>query len=186
MALVLFGSALPAQGDTATRRAQRAQGQLPPRGGARAGRGAVTREAPQKDLTPRQAVQQAFRTRVREVLSLDQAKTRRLFQTDQDFNRQRSALNQSERQARVALAAAMDSGAVDQSKIDQYINQLVQAPRKRADLLEAEQKELSTFLTPLQRAQFLSLRERLNERMRQLNQADAAGRRGQPPTPPPL
>src|SRR5262249_21144896 len=131
-ALVMIGTALPAQRDTASRRAQRAQGQFPVRGGARAaGRGAVAREA-QKDLPRRQMVQQAFRNRVREVLNLDQAKTRRLFQTDQDFNRQRAALNQSERQARVALAAAMqDSGSIDQSKVDQYINQLVQAPRKR-------------------------------------------------------
>jgi hypothetical protein len=123
---------------------------------------------------------------VREVLSIDQATTRRLFQTDQGFNRQRAELNKSEKETRVALAAAMqDSGTVDTAKIDQYINQLVQAQRKRADLLEAEQKELSTFLSPLQRAQFLSLRERLNERMRQLNQAEAAGRRGQPPADPP-
>jgi hypothetical protein len=183
-ALMLCGHTLSAQIDTSGRRAQRAQ--LPARG--RLDRAGAARAAPkqQKELTPRQLVQQAFRARVRDVLKIDQEKTRRLFQTDQSFNRQRAQLVQSERQTRIALAAAMqDSGAVDQGKIDQYINQLIQAPRKRAELLEAEQKELSTFLTPLQRAQFLGLRDRLNERMRQLNQADSVGRRGQPPPGPP-
>jgi Spy/CpxP family protein refolding chaperone len=132
-------------------------------------------------------VQQAFRNRVRQLLNLDQPKMRRLNQTEQGFNRQRTELNQSERQTRLALAAAMqDSAGPDQGKIDQYINQLVQAQRKRADLLEAEQKELSSFLTPLQRAQYLSLKERMNKRLQELNQAAGGGRRGAaPPTEPP-
>ena len=188
-ALILLAPALSAQGDTA-RQPQRAQTQLPARAGGRlggAGRGALARGAAQGDAPLRQQVQQAFRNRVRQLLNLDQPKMRRLNQTEQGFNRLRTELNQSERQTRLALAAAMqDSAGPDQGTIDQYINQLVQAQRKRADLLEAEQKELSSFLTPLQRAQYLSLKERMNKRLQELNQAAGGGRRGAaPPTEPP-
>ena len=82
------------------------------------------------------------------------------------FEQQRRVLNVDERQARLALKAAMeDSAGRDQSKISQSLDQLVAAQRRRADLLEAEQKELATFLTPFQRAQYLSLQERLVRRL---------------------
>jgi hypothetical protein len=181
-ALMLLGGTLSAQGDSA-RRALRAQGQLPVRPGARAGgRAALGGAAAPGELPLRQQVQQAFRNRVRQVLNLDQPQMRRLNQTEQRFNRERAALTQSEKQTRLSLAATMDDTAhLDPAKIDQYINQLVQAQRKRADLLEAEQKELSTFLTPLQRLQYLSLKERLNQRLQEIN------KRGEPPPtePPP-
>ena len=187
-ALMLLGGALSAQGDT-SRRALRAQEQLPVRPGARAaGREAPGRAAAPGELPLRQQVQQAFRNRVREVLNLDQPQMRRLNQTEQRFNRERAELTQSEKQTRLAMAAAMDDTAShDPAKIDQYINQLVQAQRKRADLLEAEQNELKTFLTPLQRLQYLSLKERLNQRLQEINKAAAAERRGEPPPtePPP-
>ena len=185
-ALMLLGGTLSAQGDT-SRRALRAQGQLPTRPGAPVGgRAALGRAAAQDELPLRQQVQQAFRNRVREVLNLDQPTMRRLNQTEQRFNRERAALTQNEKQTRLALAASMDDSAnVDPTKIDQYINQLVQAQRKRADILEAEQKELSTFLTPRQRLQYLSLKERLNQRLQELNKGAAAERRGEPPPEPP-
>jgi hypothetical protein len=138
--------------------------------------------ADQANLPLRQQVRQAFQARIRQELNLDQPKMRRLNQTDQSFQRQRNELGQSERQTRQALATAMQDSTPDQGKIDGYINQLIQVQRKRADLLEAEQKELSSFLTPMQRAQYLSLNQQLQARMRGLNQP---GRGTPPPGPPP-
>jgi hypothetical protein len=59
------------------------------------------------------------------------------------------------------------------------MNVLVQAQRRRADLFEAEQKELSGFLTPLQRARFTVLQENLARRLQQVQQTTT------PPGPPP-
>jgi hypothetical protein len=82
-----------------------------------------------------------------------------------------------ERQARLGLKGAMDdSTKIDQTKVDGYLSQLVKAQRTRADLLESEQKELTGFLTPLQRAKYFAMKERLNRRMQELAQQNAAGR----------
>jgi len=139
------------------------------------------------DQPLRQQVQQAFRNRVREVLNLDPQKMRQLNQTEQRFNRERSDLLKNERQTRVAMKAALDDTTNrDPHKVDQYLNQLVQIQHQRADLVESEQKELSTFLTPVQRVQYLSLKEQLNQRLQEINKAAAAERRGGPPPEPPV
>ncbi len=154
-ALMLLSGTLPAQRDSARRAAR---GQILPGGKPKArlnalGRGAAQPQD-QANLPVRQQVQQAFRARIRKELNLDQPKMRRLNLTEQSFTRQRNELNRSERETRQGLAAAMQDSTPDQGKIDQYLNQLVQAAHKRADLVEAEQKELSSFLTPMQRAQY--------------------------------
>jgi hypothetical protein len=176
---MLLSGTLPAQRDSVRRAAR---GQILPGGkaGARLDRGRAAAKG-EANLPVRQQVRQAFLARVRDELKLDPPKMRHLNQTEQSFTRQRNELNLSERQTRQALAAAMQDSTPDQGKIDGYINQLIQAQRKRADLVEAEQKELSSFLTPMQRAQYLALNQQLQARMRQFNQAG----RGVPPDGPP-
>jgi hypothetical protein len=119
-------------------------------------------------------VRQAFAGVVRKKLSLNDDQARQLQQSDRKFTQQRNQVLQSERQARLGLKAAMEdsSGARDQTRIDQYMSQLVQAQHRRADILEAEQKEMAGYLTPLQRAQYQALHEQLNKRITQLRQAD--------------
>jgi hypothetical protein len=182
-ALVLLSGTLSAQGDS-LRRAARSQILPGGKPGARLNPGGVAAKD-QANLPVRQQVRQAFQARIRDELNLDQPKMRRLNQTEQSFNRQRSEVGQSERQTRLALAAAMQDSTPDQGKIDGLINQLIQAQRKRADLLEAEQKELSSFLTPMQRAQYLSLTQQLQARMRELTQAGRGVPPGAPPPQPP-
>jgi hypothetical protein len=57
----------------------------------------------------------------------------------------------------------------------------VKAQRRRADILENEQKELASFLNPVQRAKFFALRDQLARRIQEL-QGQGRGRRGPPPT----
>lgn len=136
------------------------------------GRGRVGQVETQVAGTPaeRQAqarrVRQAFNGMVRRQLKLDDQRMRQLQQSQTKFERQRHMLNVDEHQARLALKAAMlDSAGRDQNKISQSLDQLLAAQRRRTDLLEAEQKELSSFLTPMQRAQYLSLQERVAKRL---------------------
>jgi Spy/CpxP family protein refolding chaperone len=148
--------------------------------GARGQLGDSAAPAEQQALVRR--VRQAFSGVVRRQLNLNDEKWTQFERVDRRFQQQRNQIQRDERETRFALKAAMqDTANVDQTKIAQYLTELTQAQRRRADLLDAEQKELSAFLTPLQRAKLQGLREQLNRRVLQLQQqAPPGGRRGKP------
>lgn len=148
---------------------------------ARAGRAGQQQPNPRRQALQRQ-VREAYANVVRKQLNLNDEQMQSLQRVDTKFERQRRTLMRQERQTRFDLLAAMsDSTTPDQTRIARQLDALIQAQRKRADLLEAEQNELSSFLTPLQRARYFALKERLNRRLQQLMQADSSGRRGGPP-----
>jgi len=157
---------------------------------ARPPRGARQGVRPQVQ-SDRQALQrrvrQAFAGVVRRQLNLDPSQMRTLQRVDQKYEHQRRAILRDEREARVNLKVAMQDSSAhpDQDKISQYLDQIVHAQRRRADLLEAEQKEFGTFLSPMQRAQYFALKERVNRRLLELQRADTTGGRGAPPPPAP-
>ncbi len=62
----------------------------------------------------------------------------------------------------------MDTTSPDQGKIAAYEDQLVDLQRQRVAILAAEQKELSTFMTPLQVAKYRALQEQLRLRVEAL------------------
>ena len=125
----------------------------------RAQRGAQQRAGAAAVPNARQALQrrvrQAFTEVVRRQLNLNPTQMQTLQRVDQKYEQQRRAVLRDERDARLNLRAAMQdsTGHPDQDKIASYLDQLIRGQRSRADLLEAEQKELSGFLSPLQRAQ---------------------------------
>jgi len=143
------------------------------------------RDSNQPPLGERQILQrqvrQAWIGAVRRQLNLNDQQMRALNQVNAKFERQRGEIQRDEREARLALRSAMeDTSATDQNaRIEQQMNVLVQAQHRRADLFEAEQKELAGFLTPLQRARFANLQERLARQLQQMQQNTA------PPGPPP-
>jgi hypothetical protein len=110
----------------------------------------------------------------------------RLEQTSQRFDQQRRNLAQQEKAARVAMRTQIlaDSGA-NQAVIASSLDQLQQLQRQRADLQGDEQKEFSTFMTPLQRAKLFALQEQVRKRMQDIVRARpesaAAGLRAGPP-----
>ncbi len=128
-------------------------------------------------------VRQAWIGNVRRQLNLNDVQMRTLNQVNTKYERQRGDIQRDERQARLGLKAAMeDTAAGDQNaRIEQQMNVLVGAQRRRADLFEAEQKELAGFLTPLQRARYSVLQERLAQRLQQLRQNQQEAPAGPPP-----
>jgi hypothetical protein len=139
-------------------------------------------------------VRQALARVVRKQLNLNDQQMQSLARVDQKYDFRRFGLLRDERLTRQNLKAAMiDStpgdSAAREKRIAQYIDQLTQAQRQRADLLIDEQKELSDFLTPMQRAQYLSLKERVTARVLQMQaganvDGQGGGRRGVPPLEP--
>jgi len=131
-------------------------------------------------------IRQAFAGVVQKQLNLNPAQMQTLQRTDQKYEQQRRGVVIDERNARLSLKAAMEdsSGHPDQDKIAESLDQLVRGQRRRAELLEAEQKELSAFLSPLQRAQYFSLKERLTKKLLEVQRDSTAGRAGvAPPVP---
>ena len=149
---------------------------VPPRQGAQRG---AARESGDPRLA--RQLRQQFATVIQRRLNLTDESAKRLQATDRKYEQQRTQLRREERETRLALKDALaDSTNVDQAKISRYMDQLTNAARRRADILEAEQKELATFLTPVQRAKLQGLREQLGQRVRQLQQqgGGGGGRRG--------
>jgi hypothetical protein len=169
-----------------TARAQRPDsGAGRPRAG-RLGRGSPARvdQRANRPLTPRQQllqqrVRQAFDGVVRRQLSLNDEQVKRLSEVDRQYQVQRNQVNRDEREARLALREALEdsSRTPDQAKVDGYMSRLVKAQHRRAEILEAEQKDLSTFLTPVQRAKYFALRDQLTRRIQEIVQ-DSIGRGG--------
>jgi len=177
--LLTTGSIAMAQrSDTALRPRQRAA-RIAAEG--RAGRNGQPPISPQQQALVRQ-VRQAFAGVVKKQLSLNDEQMRRVLQVDDKFQQQRNQIGREEREARQGLKIALeDTVTSDKAKdatVDKYMTTLVQAQRKRADLLETEQKDFAEFLTPVQRAKFFALRDQLQRRVAEMRQE---GRRGGPP-----
>jgi protein CpxP len=163
----------------------------PPRGGgaaARLGQPPAGANAPANRQELERRVRQALARVTRRQLALTDAQMTQLGQVDAKYERQRRQLIQQQRQNRLALRAAMlDTAGANQTQVAQHMDRLIQLERQRVDLLEAEQKDLAAFLTPLQRAKYQALQEQVRRRVEQAMRpaADdsltppAAGLRGQ-------
>jgi TolA-binding protein len=178
--LIAIGSA----GASQTASAQRATN---PRAAARKearqeARAAAKNETP-ADRAARQQrlagqVRDAFARVVKQRLNLSDDQARRLKEVDDRYEAQRNDVARDERQARQALRAALaaPSGTSDQSAVDGNMARVMKAQRRRSEILEAEQKDLGTFLTPVQRAKYFALRDNLARRIQQVRQNGGAAK----------
>ena len=132
---------------------------------------------PANRLQLEREVRERIHAMMRERMGLDDAQVARMDQTLGTFEARRRALLREERDARLTLRAAMGAGAgagagagvgagtpaarPDDARIAAALDTLIMLQRRRIDLVEAEQRELATFLSPLQRAQFFALQENL-------------------------
>ena len=121
----------------------------------------------------REQLEQRFRVRLanllRTQLGLNDDQMRQLSDVNQRFDQQRREVNRREMMARRSMrdeVLKMDSA--DAGKVDQLITEQFKLERERIDLTEAEQRELSKFLTPVQRARYLGVQEQVRREMEQL------------------
>lgn len=154
-----------------------AAAQPPARGGGAGRRGGPPPAGdPQRS---QRAVRQALERVVRNQVRPTETQLRQLQALDQRLEPQRVQLNRDEQSARVALRQLMlDTVNVDQARIGEALDRLVRFPARRAALMESEQKELATILTPLQRAKYQAIQEQVRRQIER-------GRGGRPPTSPP-
>lgn len=118
----------------------------------------------------RASLEREFRVRLeamlKERLSLSDAQLTFLRDVNNRLDGERRALFREERAVRSEMREALRAGD-DQATQDRVAGLLERArlvQRKRLDLVDTEQRELATMLTPVQRAKYLGLQEQLRRR----------------------
>jgi len=153
-----------------------AQGGGRPRGGERQG-GAGRMDRAQLE----QRFRQRLATLLRNQLGLTDEGMRQLSDVNQRFDLQRRELNRREMMARRTVREEVLKGdSADNSRVEQLMKEQFKIEHERIDLTEAEQRELSKFLTPVQRARYLGVQEQVRREMDQIR-----GRGMQPMGDPP-
>ena len=158
-----------AEGQQAARRS----GEAARQGGAPPGRLQLERE-----------VRARLHDIMRREMRLDDTQIERLDRTLTTYEGRRRALLRDEREARLALRDAMGAArSADSTRarandaiIAASLDTLLVIQQRRVDLVIEEQRELATFLTPLQRARFFALQENL----RRVLEERGGGRPGAP------
>ena len=121
----------------------------------------------------REQLEQRFRMRLANLLKTQLGLTdegmRQLSDVNQRFDRQRRDMNRRDMITRRALRAeVLKLDSADTGRVEQLLTDQFKIERERIDLTEAEQRELSKFLTPVQRARYLGVQEQIRREMDQL------------------
>lgn len=111
-------------------------------------------------------------TMLRNQLGLNDEQLRRFQATNQKFEGQRRSLFEQERSVRRDLREALAAAdtARQQTQVAALLDRTLQLQRQRLELVEAEQRELATFLTPVQRARLYGIEEQIRRRMMEMRE----------------
>ena len=114
-------------------------------------------------------VRQRMAEVVRRQLGLNNEQMRKLGETNRRFDVQRRELLTRERDVRMDLRDEMESGdTTRQAQVARLLDQMLVVQRRRFEQLEAEQRELGTFLTPIQRARYFAMEEQIRRRVMEM------------------
>ena len=115
----------------------------------------------------RQRIEERFTERVKTDLGLTDEQTAKLKEVAGGWFDKRRAMDAEERDLRQALQGQLRPGvAANSDSVTRIVNQLLDLKVKYAESYREENKQLG-FLTPVQRAQYYSLRERLLDALKQ-------------------
>jgi len=130
----------------------------------------------------RRQIEDRFSARVQEELGLTNEQAAKMRLTVSTYFAKRRSLEQDERRIRQALAGQLRPGvAADQDSVARLTDAILQVREKYLQTFREELKEMSAYLSPVQRAQYYVLRERLMERVRQVRDANLRRRFGGEP-----
>ena len=118
---------------------------------------------------------------LREQVGLNEAQIAHVQDISRRIEEQRQSLNRLEQQARISLREEVLLADTSRNPIvAQLIDQMLNAQSRKGELLATEQKELATFMSPMQRAKVFGIedliRRRVNEMLRQGMTADSTAR----------
>ncbi len=127
---------------------------------------------------------------LRVQLGLTDDQMRRLAIANRRFERRRIELVGQEREVRMQLRSEIETADSTRSaQVTALLDRMLALQRERLELVEAEQKELATFLTPLQRARYFGMEEQIRRRVMEMREqqlrrggGDGPRRPGAPPS----
>lgn len=119
----------------------------------------------------RRQIEMRFGERLREELGLNEDQASRLRVSLAALAAKRRGLEQDERRMRQALAFQLRPGvAANSDSVARLVDALTSHRVAYAQTFKDEMRELSTILNPVQRGQYLMLRDRLLQRAQELMQ----------------
>jgi Spy/CpxP family protein refolding chaperone len=132
----------------------------------------------------RAALERQFRERTarltKQRLGLTDAQLDRLEKTNARFAPQLRQLGAQERETRQQLRQELMAGnSANQQRVSDLLDGAIRLQKQRITIVEAEQKELAGFLTPVQRARYVSLQAQFRKRAEELS--GQGGQRRRPP-----
>ena len=129
-------------------------------------------------------VHQRFAQVLKNQIGATDAQITRVLEINAAFATRRRELLQQERTVRMALRQQINAAdTTQQGQVAGLLDRMLAAQRQRIDLLEQEQRELSTVLTPIQRAAYFGLEEQLRLRIEGMGGPGGRGARRGPPPP---
>lgn len=126
---------------------------------------------------------QQFARVVRQRVGLTEQQMARLAPVNERYATQRRQLQLEERATRVSLQRVLrNPDLADSAEVAGLLRHLVDAQKRRAALLEAEQRDLATIMSPIQRARYTALQEQVRRQVEQRRDrgGQAQGRRRPP------
>ena len=130
------------------------------------------RPDPERIERARQQIETRFFRRLSTELQLDSAQAGKVREILAATASKRRTLLQEGRQTRVELQRQMQPGvAADAQAVSRLIDNLVRNRSAQAQSFEEEQQALAGVLSPVQRARYLLLRERLVQGVREVRGA---------------
>ena len=132
-----------------------------------------------------QQVRERAAALTRERLGLTDAQMQQLQRVNTRFGPQLSAVVMEERSSRRQLRQELTAAQPNQARVSTLLDASIRLQKQRIALIEAEQKELAAFLTPVQRARYLALQAQFRNRADQLSRQNSGGRGRGMRRPPP-
>jgi Spy/CpxP family protein refolding chaperone len=116
----------------------------------------------------RHQIEERFASRVQEQLGLSDEQAAKLRATSQQYGGKRRELRARQRSLHRALAAQLQPGvAANQDSVARLADAMVESKLAAAQITRDEQKALARYLTPVQRARLLVMRDRFRHRVKE-------------------
>ena len=129
-----------------------------------------------QEVEMRDRIQENFLARAKEQMGLTDDQMTKLRAAEQRVATKRRTIEQEIRRLNGALAEQLRPGiAAKEDVVTKSLDSLGTLRVSYAQVFKEEQRELATFLTPVQRAQFYRMREQMVDRVREVRQ-DRTGR----------
>ncbi len=125
----------------------------------------------------RPALEQQLRQKMAAItqqrLGLTDAQMTQLQQSNARFTPQLTQLLANERETRLQLRGELMSPNPNQQRVSALIDQTISFQKQRVSIIEAEQKDLARFMTPVQRARYVALQTQFRRRAQELARQNA-------------